>query len=219
MRLLLFLLFSTIEFGSAIALTFSIFLFPIRSNLSRIAFSSLFLAQTSYLIRVELDAETYAPIILVAIMFLFIWMILRVQFFYAAIMTVIGYIATAVVQFSLFLIYSKIFNLFTLELSISNHLFSYFMQASSSSLSLLICYYFVKKRIGFTFVPDDMKTIQFRRENFPFVFIIFIALIILSTFYYLRDSYSTHFIVLGLLLTLTLIMLLYLAIRKEGQHD
>jgi hypothetical protein len=218
MKLLLFLVFSTIEFASAYILSLAIFLFPIRSNLTRIVFASLFLAQASFLIREELGLTTFAPFFQAIIIFLFIWLLFRVQPFYAAIMTVFGNIFFTLLQFVLFIAYSKVFHLFTLEESTTNPIWNYFMQSSSSVLTLVICWFLIKKRIGFTFVPDNHKSIKFHGNNVYFLFAVFLALLLFSTIYLFGDD-PIRFLILGLLFISTLVLLVLLAFRKEGDHD
>jgi hypothetical protein len=210
--------FSTIEVVGMFCLMLALFRFRIKEYIFHMIFASFLLSQTSYYMREHFELANYVPIVFVIFTFLFVWLMFRVQLFYAAVMAVTGYIALIILQGAIIFIGISL-NLFQLD-DIGPTWLGYILQLITFLTSLFISWLLIRKRIGFTFVPfSETLQVKFRGENIFFLIIVLIGIIVAGIYLYwgLKSFYSFLFVIL--LLVCYFSSLVYLAIRREKQDD
>jgi hypothetical protein len=212
MELLLeYLFFSTIEFAAGICLMLAIFRFPIRDSLPHIIIVSLIVAQASFIFREIVQYPALAPIIQLLLMSALVWLMFRVQIFYAVIMVTISYILMAVFQLSFFHI-GTLLNIYTLDQFLQNRLFSNALQIINSLVAFILCLVLSRKRIGFSFVPDNEKDrFVVKGANLYLIISVILSMSMLIVLYNTGNN-PLFSLSIGVLVVA---LLFYLAIKKE----
>lgn len=213
-----FNLFSTIESIGMFILMLALFRFRIREYISHIVFASFLLSQLSYYMRVDFGLGSYVPVAFVIFTFLFVWLMFRVQLFYAAVMAVIGYITFFLLQ-GIIIFMGISLKLFTLD-EIAPTWLGYVLQLTTFAVAILISLLLLKKRLGFTFVPfSESAYFKLRGENILFLFLVLLGVIVVGVYLYwgLQSFYSFMMVIAMLIFYLSSLM--YLAIRREKQDD
>lgn len=214
MNVLLFLVFSTLEWFSLIILSFTLFKFEVRWYRGQIIFSSFLLSLLSYILFEVLDLTAIASLLQPPIVFLFFWQIFRVALFYAGLMAINGYLAYVVVNALIF----TIFRLFDIML-VPGTSHMYEAQSISACIALVIAWLVQKYRIGFTFVPHgdraNVKLVGINLRLFLFTIIGYLVISSLNYLYFLGD-YTFLFLLVALI---ALALLQYWVFRREYSDD
>ena len=116
--------------------------------------AAVVMAQTSYLLRFPLDLPFVTSFFMLVWIFLFLWRLFRIHPFYASLMAVTGYMTYITIQ-EFLLIFASLFVGF--EKIIGNFHLGKTLQVGSSSVSFLVYFLLLRKRIGFSFVPDKTE--------------------------------------------------------------
>lgn len=208
MPFVLFVIFSVIEIVAFFYLCCSLFRFKAKVYLTKFIFVEIFIISGNYLIRQE---EAYAGLaslfsLIMFILFLKIF-IEEVSLFWAAIMGIVSFTITAIIQGLYILILINTTNFISLEEIQSNTLDSYFVQFTFALMIILPAHYLYKRGFGFTFNVDRFKLAG---ENIVMIFILFAILITVGIIFT-----TNNLLLISIVLLFPLIYLVYFAIRKQ----
>jgi hypothetical protein len=212
MRLVWFLLSSILEWTAIFALTFSLFMFKIRDNIVHIIFSAALLAMFSYILRDVANMALISPFLQMIIVFLIIWLMVRVPPIYAGIMAAFGYICYGFVQ-TVLLMTLHWTAILPLEKVFSSHLLQYLAAFISSSLTFIIASLLIRYRVGFSFVPDTSASIGLR-GNIQFLILIILAAFTNAIYLFSFKHGFLQWVFWGM--TIIIGVLLFYLFRKES---
>jgi hypothetical protein len=210
--LLEYLLFSTIQFASALCLTLALFRIQLKGNVPHVVLTSLILSQSSYIIREVANIPSLTAIIQSLVMIVLIWLMFRIHILYASIMVAISYFLLSIMEIIFVQIVVRT-QVITMDELINNRSISLLYQIISSLLIFFICFVLFRKRIGFSFVPDNEKDrFVMRGLNLYLLLGVILVMFLLSVIYSL--GFINPILSIGISILL-LVMLLYLAVRKD----
>lgn len=213
MGVVLFLLFSMIEWSTVFVLTFSIFMFRIKENTVNIIFWSALLSMFSYIVRDVANLTLISVILQLIVVFLIIWLLLRVPPIYAGVMATLGYISYGFIQTIIMMLlhWSSIISMDDINTNQYNLDYT-LLYISSTIMSYVLSIIFIKNRIGFSFVPDTLVKIGLRGNIKLFIVILLAAF----TCGILLFSYEHGFLQwVFWSMTIVTISLVYLLFKKE----
>lgn len=214
MDTLIFLFFSSIEWLALLLLMFAMFKFQLRGYWGQIILTSLAMSLLSHLVFKELDQRILATILQPPFLMLFLWQMFRVHIFYAGLMTIYGYLAYMIIQVSC--MYTLDLLGIPLEL-IPNTLPTYLFQLGSIAATLLVFYVLHRRRIGYTFVPDNINVpLRMKGLNSKILVFMLIGYSILTSFNFIPYPTSLFFVIGA---SAVIGVLLYFAQRKEYGND
>ncbi|PYI57331.1 hypothetical protein [Paenibacillus flagellatus] len=217
MTIFLFLLFSALEWLALIVLTFAMFRFELKGYKWQLLFSSVLLALISYFVFDVLNLRVLATFLQPPIVFIFLWQMFRVQYFYAALMTVYGYLGYLFLQLLLYLIAQSIG--VSLDEMIPNTLYAYITQSISVGATGLLAWFLFRYRIGYIFVPfSEYANVIIKGINFRLLVLILIGYAVISFSNYLVFSKGVPVFLL-MAMSVILGLLLYLAQKKDDAGD
>ncbi|XID90334.1 hypothetical protein ACF3MZ_17470 [Paenibacillaceae bacterium WGS1546] len=145
---------NTIEAFAAITLMLALFRFSLKGYVFQIVLSSIIIAQTSYLLRFVFHLDIITPIFMLAWIVLSLWRFLRIHPFYAYVMCITGYLGYIVIQTGVLNISLLWFDLDEILLFPTVK----YLQLISIVITLLVAAGLMRKRIGYSFVPDRVKS-------------------------------------------------------------
>ncbi|MEF3304062.1 hypothetical protein [Paenibacillus sp. GYB003] len=217
MIMLLFLLFSSLEWMAMFMLALAMFRFPVRGYVGQVIFTSFLLSLLSYFVFRTMDMRVLATALQPPVVFLFFWQMFRIHIFYSAIMTIYGYLGYMVLQLCVYFL----FDLFGYPFSQiePNTIVGYSSQIVTISLVGTIVWFLYKYRIGYTFVPDyeHMKVIL-RGLNLRILVLVFagyLTVAVANLLVFDNGFANLSFALLAVLLGI----LLYLAQKKDDGND
>lgn len=198
---------------AGLILMLSIYLFPIRSYTSQIVFTAIVMAQTSYLLREVFRLDWLTPFFMLLWMILLLWLLFRIHLFYALLMAVSGYLVYIVLQMFIVLMMQAVSPLAEIQ-----ETFQYLklVQLLSSLAALAISRILIKKRLGFSFVPDRIsENVPFRGTNRKLLITLIVASIWISVMVSVLSRGLGAFV--GTLISICLIaaMIIHLMVIKE----
>jgi hypothetical protein len=171
------------------------------------------MAQASLLIHEVYNLKAFAPIVMLVLIIVILWLTFRVQLFYAALMAVTGYLAYILFQTVLVLIFQL---MFSYDEIIAETNITRMLQLCTSLLMIVVARILYLKRIGFSFVPDsERERIKLMGLNIVFLVILLVASIALAILYLYAMSGLPQLITTAVVLAVILAFFFYLAIRKE----
>ena len=163
------------------SLILSLFRFSFnKNNFINTIIASVVLALTSYLLRFPLELGTITSLFMLAWIIILLWRLFRIHVFYSALMAVTGYMTYITIQ-QIMILFTMI--LYDFEEIVSNFYFGKTLQIVSSVISLLIYYGFFRKRLGFSFVPDQYALkVEFNGLNRKLLIVTLLSAIMICTF-------------------------------------
>jgi hypothetical protein len=171
------------------------------------------MAQSSYLMRFMFHLDSITPIIMLLWFVVFFWRLFRIHPFYALLMTVTGYLGYLVIQSSLLFILQIPF---TLDEIVGSLLNIKLVQVTSSTVTLLIAYWLMERRIGFSFVPDRLdEKVEMSGLNLLLLLISIVACLFISGVAYIFINVNFLFSTLVTIFFLTILIILNFAFKKE----
>jgi len=212
MRLVTFLLVSMFEWASLFILTFSIFMFKIKDNRVNILFSAAMLSMFSYIMRDVANMTAITPFLQLIFVFLIFWKLLRIPAIYAGVMSSFGYICYVFIQ-TLLMVALDLTGVLTFEALLNDHNLNYFAGSTTSIFSLIISYFLVRYRIGFSFIPDHSIKISLS-GNINFLILTFLVALTLAIYLFSSQHGFFQWVFWGM--TIIIGILLYLLIRREA---
>jgi hypothetical protein len=207
-----YLLFSTIQFASALCLTLALFRIQLKGSIPHIVLTSLILAQASFLVREVALVPSLTPVIQSAVMIVLIWLIFRIHILYSSIMVAIGYFLLSIMEI-IFVQVVVLTQVISIEELVHDRGFNMLYQIISALIIFSICFLLYRKRIGFSFVPDNERSnFHLKGLNLYLLLGVILVMSLLAVIYSLSVlnliySISISIIILG--------TLLYLAVRKD----
>lgn len=164
MHVILFILFSSLEWLSLVVFMFVMFRFQLRDYAGQLLFTAFLLSLFSFVVFYTLPIKMAFSLLQPPVVFLFLWQIYRIQPFYAGLMTSYGCLAYLLVQRSVHMA------LFQLGLSQDEVLYVTWkgaaVQSVTAAVAFLFAYLFCKYRLGYTFVPDSVfAPVRWNRLN------------------------------------------------------
>ncbi|MEI7024767.1 hypothetical protein [Paenibacillus sp. y28] len=218
MNALYFFILSSIEFFSGLCLILTMFMFPIRTYLPHLVFTSLILTQTSYLFFEVFSLQWLGPVVQLFMVLLFFWLMFRIQLFYATIMGIVGYIGVFVIQI-LIIFFGELLHIITMQEMLENKILSYTMQLVNSAAAILISIFLKRYRIGFTFIPDSEKyNLSLRGNNLLFLIVMVIAAAFLNIFLPFVYGNTIYFPIFAFAQLIIFVILLLLTFKKEEKR-
>ncbi|WP_052486980.1 hypothetical protein [Gordoniibacillus kamchatkensis] len=218
MQFAVFSLLSTIEYLAMFALMFAMFRFSYRFYHINSIFASLILCFVSYTLRMKYDQGIAATVIQLFLMIGFVWLLYRVQIFFAAIMVVKVYIAYAIIQFIVFFIFNH-FGLLSLEELNNTDVYNFKLPLTTAAITFLITWFLKKTNGGFSYIPDSQKArIIFKGVNLAFLIMLLVALAAyIISFYLIGTKQLDSMYIVTIILVVVLVPLLILSTRKERE--
>jgi hypothetical protein len=195
------------------SLIFSIYRFPIKGYIPQILFTAVVMAQTSYLLREVLSLESGTPFFMLLWIVIMLWLLFRVHYFYALLMAITGYLGYLVIQFGIVYLLQLIFKL---EIPVTDFYTGKMIQVTSSAIALLISVLLIKKRIGFSFVPDRMiENVSLHGTNRSMLMLLIAGSLLVSTIVFIYESGFAPFMLAVITIVLALYAIIHLALAKE----
>jgi len=145
---------NTVEAFAAFTLMLAMFRFSLRGYVFQVVLSSLIIAQTSYLLRFVFQLDLITPIFMLTWFVLALWRFLRIHPFYAYIMCITGYLGYIVIQTGILILLQTRFDIGDLVSFPANK----YVQLLSIGVTLFVSVVLMRKRIGYSFVPDRMES-------------------------------------------------------------
>lgn len=215
--LLLFMIFSTIEYCCIFLLTFRLFSFNTKQFSKEIIFTSLCLTVVSYFLR-SLNLGIVDIFIQITLFVLFLRVLFRVHFFYSLVMSY-GYIFYVIIQIGLFsaLNITHILN----YIMSSNSVSTYIIQTLTVLVAGLISLFLKKTDFRFSFVPTSLNVkIQYKGRNLYLLALMIIEIFFLvGSFYYYVNNFNHYFFLIALIFFILAGIVLYLLNKKELSND
>lgn len=211
MKVLLFMLFSSVE-GIAI---FSIMLYAFRIRFVEyyklaVVFSIL-MSAISYGMREQLQLESLTPLILLFVYILFFVTAARIPLLWSTLISIFGYITFIVVQTLLIFIFQSIGIVSLDDIKRLYTFDTYFIQSIELLLILPSMKLLFEKGYGFTF--------NFDRFHHPKELTLVISTLVLGILFIGSALFLFGFYWVTLISMVTLLFILYLALRKEKEHN
>ncbi len=199
----LYMAFSVLETYALFFLAFKAFKIDLYSI--EMVFASLIMGFISYVLRIDYGLIEMDVCLQFILIFCFMWLLFRIHYFYAAIMTGMTYQA-----------YSLIQTLYYFLLNQSTLFSVYLLQILTATTAILIGMYISKRRQGFDFVPDKPagKINISTRDQILFALNLPSFIIVLSTMYFSNHLMQFYFII-PLAYALVLYGYLYLSYKKD----
>lgn len=177
---------------------------------------SMILSFFSYSLRGLFHTEAFTPAVLIVTMATLLWIVLRIPFFYVAILTIPTYIAYGLLQYGVMstldyfeiISFEQIFNK-----NVSNH-YGIIVQIITGLISILVSWGVYKTGVGFSFVPTGNIKVKLNALNIVISIALLIGFVLFGFFDYLIKS-KLQFIFLASIFTLLLGTLLFLVRKKD----
>lgn len=216
MEFISFCFFSVIEGSGIMALMLTLFRYKIQNYLFQVLLINVIVFLISYLMRSELQIADFVPVATLMILIVTIKPTLDVSYFYSALISTIGFVASAVIQ-TLILIVLKSTYIVTVEnVQAGNTFDSYTLQVVSCLVNVGFSWFLYRKGLGFSFRFLKAKNIW--ESIFGFATIIASTVTIGGVFYLTVDS-TSELIIVAAILILSLTLGINFSINKEKNDD
>jgi hypothetical protein len=219
MNFILFNTFSTLENIGIILIMLSLFKYRVLDYLPQILLTSSILSLISHTMRFELSNSNLVPFIVILTLFLFVWIAFRVSVFYALIITIVGFIASALLQLILLFIIelTELTTLNAIETPYSIE--GYSIQFMTSILAFLLSFLLRRKNYGFNWVPYS-KTAKFKLkgDNIILFLVTIVSVFTIGLLFYLYLSGYIHLLAIFVLFSVLMFLLFYLSGKKEEKY-
>lgn len=214
-----FVLFSTIECVAYVYFTLKLFRFSVREYIWKFVLFAIVLSFVSNTLQVE-SLSALSPIITAALLISFFSFLLKIHIFNAAIMVVTGYVINFIVTF---MIISGTAHFSGISEVIPYTTTAYIIQGASSFVMAMLGMVTSLQNGGFSFIHNRsrvQKTKIFSKENKSFIIFLAISIIMifLANLWYTLSS-EVPYLFIAIMLLISLIGLLYLSIKREGQQN
>jgi hypothetical protein len=221
LNFIIFTLISSFEYVAGLVFIAALFRFRYFLRMKMHIFMvCVLLSYVSYTTRTVYGLAIESTLIQIGLMMLFIWLLFKVQFYYAALMSLTGHVAYGAVQFLLLFVYNfaGIFTLEDLEALIWP---SHILPLSSSLIFLMISRLIIKKNWGFSFVPDRAdEDLELKTRKITVILVsIAILIFILSSFHRIGITLISNIYVSSLIYIAAFVIFLIISINKERKND
>lgn len=217
MTTVFYLLFSFAEWLALILLTFAMFKFQFRGFWGQILLTSASLCFFSHFVFQIVEQPVLATLLQPLALFLFLWQMFRIHTFYAALMTMYGYIGYTFIHYSLLFALTR-FGV-TLDDLVPNTQPAYIVQSSSIAIALIAAWICQHYRLGYTFIPDyEHAPFKMQGINIWLSVLITLGYLLIGASNYITFRQETP-IPIFLLGFIVLGAFLYYAQRREHTYD
>lgn len=212
-KFLVFTIVSSVEYVAIFTLMFSLFRIRFHGYKPHLVLVCLSLSYLSFTLRQD-SLTLYAPFVQILLLIVLMWLLFRFQVFYAAIMTVFGYLGYSFVQLTVYYISTHLIpdaGLFRLEV--------YSVAIISAFVTYFISVIIRRKNWGFSFVPHNEEgSVNYRqRENVQLLVAMILSIIgfIVTYSFALTLNTTFSFIITLAFLILSVTILIYISHKKE----
>lgn len=195
------------------ALMLATFRFSLRAYMTNTLIAAIVMAQTSYLLRFVFHLDSITPLFMLLWFIIFIWMVFRIHMFYVLLMVVTGYLGYLIIQSAILLVLQVGFTMEEITGTLIN---IKLVQVSGSTITLGCVYMLLKRRIGFSFVPDRMdEKVEIKGLNLVLLLISLIACFFISGVAYIFINVNFLYSTLGTAFLFTMLIILNFSFKKE----
>lgn len=202
-----------LEVIAGFAIMLAPFRFSLKDYFTYSIIAAVLMAETSYILRLVFHYDSITPIFMLFWFLVFMWRVFRIHPFFALLMTVTGYLSFLAIQNMLLLLLQI---QFTMEQISTPLLHAKLFQVGCSAVTLGVAYWLLRKRIGFSFVPDRMdEKVELKGLNLWLLLICIVSCVFISgvAFIYININFIyTSLLYVSLCIV---IILLNIAYRKE----
>lgn len=201
-----FVFFSTIETLSLYALMMSLFRMKMLDYIWPALFIILLMNLQSYVLRNELSLSYLVPLIGILILTFMFTTVVKIPVVWSLIVTISGYVLFGIIQSLIVaIVFGSISNA---QSTLTN---GYILQSVTGTIILFFSWAMYQFGIGFSF---DFEKLRIKWERAVVVTLILVFLLSISAILYYKEVWMNI-----LFFTVTLLFLLYYAIRKEKEYD
>jgi hypothetical protein len=169
-----------------------------------------------YFVRILLDQKAIIPLLVAALMIVFVWLVVRVPFFYSVLMVATGYIGFLFIESTLLFLFDYLKIIFVervLSLSNQGHIFAVITNLVMFTLS----WWLYRRGYGFAF---SFQKVAFRkRETILSILVIALAALAVGMFYYSTIYGHRGLLVAAVINILSLSALLFISLRREYENN
>ncbi len=211
---LIFILVSCVEYLGIFALMFSAFKINYRWYIAEMLFVCISLSCVSLVMR-ENELTMYTAFTQMLLWVLISWLLFRFNLLHAAVITVVGYLSYAVIQYFI----GWVMLLFIPSLEHMSLMMSV-LALSSALIAFVVAYYVRLRNWGFSFVPAEQPSrVKYRdKDNLYLLIAISLAMLCFFVTFVMFISYNNNTqVILITLLTVfvNLAILIYLSTKME----
>jgi len=194
-------------------LMLAMFRFSMRNYLFHMLVAAIVMAQTSYLTRFEFGLDSLTPLFMLVWFMIFIRMVFRIHLFYVLLMVVSGYLGYLIIQSAILLVLQIGFSLE----EITGTLFRVKMiQIAGSVITFFCAYWLLKRRVGFSFVPDRIdEKVEMTGVNLIILLVSIVGCLFISGVAYIFINVNFLYSTLGTAFLFTMLFILNFSFRKE----
>src|SRR5690625_1713853 len=221
LEFVLFTFFSSFEYVAIIMIAFAIYRIRFKNIAFHLLFISLSLSYVSFTMRDHVGIESFAPIIQIMVLFLFIWLMFRIQVFYALLITVTGYFSLVIDQ-GLLIVLLDFLGVIIFEQVAPSTMIGYYIQMLTAAVLIVLSSIVEKFNWGFDFVPhSEFAKVRMRHENTIILSIILVAFLIFLVTYSLvmYNKLINGFQIIVMTNIVALALLIYFARKKDKKEE
>lgn len=219
MEVVLFAIFSLMEYASILVLIFSLFRFNLNEYIPEVVFSSSLMTFFSYWIRYGSFLDVSAPFVQMGFLIIMMWVVFRFHLFWSTLMGGLVYAGYGILQAIILIGMEWIFGTGILVHDVWRHV----LQVVTATAALLISWILHRYDKGLNFVPQGrVLTSTFSKANVSLLVSVLVILLTFSFSFYslLKGHYSLSVSLVMLILTgFTLMSFFYLANRRMKRDD
>ncbi|TBL78585.1 hypothetical protein [Paenibacillus thalictri] len=222
MEYVAFFILGTIDIFLVLAFIFKIFRWPLGSYIKECILIAFLCSLESFANRFVFDLAEYDALIQVVTIMLCVHYILRVNFYHAITLSVIGVMAYFEVVYVMYQVLEQIDIVSTSDAAASVGEGTFIIQLTSETFAAIIVWLIYKFNLGFSYVavpPHDRKTKFTAEEKINMTVDFVAALVIFATNYCIITLGRLGIGAMMVSEFIALCLLLYLARRRDYAHD
>lgn len=209
-----FTFFSSMAYVAMLVMMFSLFKLQFKGYANQILLTTLLLCYVSYTMRLQ-NLEAYTTVAQYILFFLLVWLLFRIQVFYALISSFVAFFGYGFLQTLIVFIGFKL-KWWSPELTRGD---LHVIEATTAIIYMTIAWIIRQRRRGFNFVPTSMNArVKYSKLNIAFLIVIPLAMLATTILLFATTiSDSGNNIYYAILLGLSIILVLRLAHAKEWE--
>lgn len=213
---------SVAELFSMFTFCFSLYRLKMLEYYKELSFVILLLPYISYANRFGFQQEGIDPLIQLGLLILFMWLLFRIQIFYAALISVSGFIMNLLTQTIVIFSLSSTGIIDREKVVTGSGADTYLMQLVSCVAICLVALIIHKSNRGFSFVPTSSSRFKEKIKGNTTILLSIITTAILATvvftYYWFFDNHGYSFIFV-ILITITLLAsILFYSYKKDYER-
>lgn len=225
MDIVLFILFSLFEYAAILLLLHQLFRIPIREFVTYIFIVSFIESIFSYAVRHWLaipEITVFLQILMLIYLFKLFW---NIQLFYSSVSVTLSYCIYLVIQLASFIVLNilGILNLKQLQHEIVGNLtiLGVGLQIVTVLLTLCLAFIIKQKNLGWQYIPDTYKKVNYRnKENQILILIVYASIISFGSFVYIGLATNEYFMFFYLLvLSILSLLMIHMSNARDEIND